>query len=75
MERAIDRRYVTIPLSGRRPTVRTATSDVAGEGCGHELDSWLKKTVSLPLTASAKPTHNMRLAAMPKQCRAVVNAP
>ena len=46
----------------------------ADDGCGHELDAWLKKTL-YPLIPSAKPKHNFTLAAMPKECRAVVKAP
>jgi penicillin-insensitive murein DD-endopeptidase len=46
----------------------------ADDGCGYELGSWLKKTL-YPLTPSAKPKHNFTLAAMPKECRAVVKAP
>jgi penicillin-insensitive murein DD-endopeptidase len=46
----------------------------ADDGCGRELESWLKKTL-YPLTPSAKPKHDFTLAAMPKECRAVVKAP
>jgi penicillin-insensitive murein DD-endopeptidase len=47
----------------------------SGDGCGHELDSWFSETALRPLTPTATPKHKFLLAAMPKDCRAVVNAP
>ena len=47
----------------------------SGDGCGHELDSWFTASMVQPPAPSAKPKHNFTLAAMPKECRTVVNAP
>jgi penicillin-insensitive murein DD-endopeptidase len=57
------------PLCKRQPPANS------GDGCGKELESWLRRTESPPPPPAAKPQHNMRLAAMPTQCRAVVKAP
>jgi penicillin-insensitive murein endopeptidase len=46
-----------------------------GDQCGKELESWLKKTEAPPSPPTGKPQHNMKLAAMPVQCRVVVKAP
>jgi penicillin-insensitive murein DD-endopeptidase len=46
-----------------------------GDGCGGEVESWLKKTEPPPPPPSTKPKHNFTLAAMPKECREVVKAP
>jgi penicillin-insensitive murein DD-endopeptidase len=47
----------------------------ADDGCGKELESWLRKTEAPPAPAAAKAQHNMTLSALPTQCRAVVKAP
>jgi penicillin-insensitive murein DD-endopeptidase len=47
------------------------------EGCGHELDSWIKKALLLPKVPpiAPQPGHPMTLAGMPAACRQVVKAP
>ena len=48
----------------------------SGDGCGNEVDAWLRKTISPPQPATAaKPKPNFTLAAMPSECRKVVEAP
>jgi len=49
----------------------------ADEGCGHELDYWFKDSVlhPKPSPVPSPPKHQMTLAALPKDCRQVVNAP
>ncbi len=48
-----------------------------GDGCGHALDYWFKKSVlhPPPPKVPSKPAHAMTLAALPAACRAVVKAP
>ena len=63
-------------LSIRQPGMQAATAAAASaDGCGHELNSWLKETVLHPPSPGAKPKHNFPLSAMPKECREVVKAP
>jgi penicillin-insensitive murein endopeptidase len=57
------------PLCKKQP--ETGSSD----GCGSELAGWLRKTEAPPPPPGAKPQHNVPLAALPAQCRAVVRAP
>ena len=46
------------------------------DGCGAELKSWLKDTIVHPKpTPGGAPAHNMTMAALPKACKAVLNAP
>jgi penicillin-insensitive murein DD-endopeptidase len=45
------------------------------EGCGKELDAWIKKAMLAPKppAATQQPTHPLTLAGMPAACRQVVN--
>ena len=45
------------------------------DGCGHELETWLKESLVQPSATGVSPKHNFALAAMPKECHAVVKAP
>ena len=49
----------------------------AEEGCGHELDSWIKKAQLVPKqpAVTQQPTHPLTLAGMPSACRQVVKSP
>lgn len=67
--------HIRIACPAGSPLCKPQPQPNADDGCGHELASWLQKTVSHPLSPSAKPKHNFTVAAMPKECRAVVNAP
>jgi hypothetical protein len=46
----------------------------SGDGCGHELDSWLKESIVRLPSAGAKPKHNFTLAAMPKEKQGAVSS-
>jgi penicillin-insensitive murein DD-endopeptidase len=48
-----------------------------GEGCGYELDYWIKKAQLVPKEppAAQPPKHAITLAGMPPACRQVVKAP
>ncbi len=64
---------IACPLDS--PECKSQPPAASGDGCGQELDSWLKDSiVHLPVT-SANSKHNFTLAAMPKECRAVAKAP
>jgi penicillin-insensitive murein endopeptidase len=46
------------------------------DGCGADLKSWLKDSVvHLKPTAGAGPAHGIPMAKLPKECKAVLNAP
>jgi penicillin-insensitive murein endopeptidase len=52
----------------------------ADDGCGAELKSWLKEAVVHPPPPDPNkpapaPAHNMPMSALPKECKAVLNAP
>ena len=48
----------------------------ADDGCGAELKSWLKEDIVHPKPSPGPPpSHAMTMAALPKECKAVVNAP
>ena len=67
--------HVRIVCPSDSPHCKPQPPAGSGDGCGHELDPWLKDSVvHLPVTG-AKPKHNLTLAAMPKECRAVAQAP
>ena len=67
--------HVRIACPSDSPECKPQPPAGSGDGCGRELDSWLKESiVHLPATSS-KPKHDFTLAAMPKGCRAVVKAP
>jgi penicillin-insensitive murein DD-endopeptidase len=67
--------HVRIACPPDSPLCKPQPPTGSGDGCGPELASWLKKTEPPPPPSTGKPQHNMRLAAMPVQCRAVVKAP
>jgi penicillin-insensitive murein DD-endopeptidase len=67
--------HVRIACPPDSPLCKPQPPTGLGDGCGPELASWLKKTEPLPPPPAGKPQHNMTLAAMPVQCRAVVKAP
>ena len=50
---------------------------LADEGCGYELDYWIKKAQLVPKEppAAQPPKHPTTLAGMPPTCRQVVKAP
>jgi penicillin-insensitive murein DD-endopeptidase len=66
--------HVRIACPPDSPLCKPQPPTGSGDGCGPELASWLKKTEPPP-PPTVKPRHNMTLAAMPVQCRAVVKAP
>jgi penicillin-insensitive murein endopeptidase len=67
--------HVRIICPSDNPQCKPQPPVGSGDGCGHELDPWLKESVvHLPVTG-AKPKHNLTLAAMPKECRGVATAP
>ena len=46
------------------------------DGCGAELKSWLKDSIIHPAPSpGGSAAHNMTMAALPKECKAVLNAP
>ena len=49
----------------------------AEQGCGHELDSWIKKAqlVPKPPAVTQQPIYPLTLAGMPSACRQVVKSP
>jgi penicillin-insensitive murein DD-endopeptidase len=67
--------HVRIACPSDSPQCKSQLPVGLGDGCGHELESWLKESILHPPTPSATPKHNFTLAAMPKECRAVMNAP
>jgi penicillin-insensitive murein endopeptidase len=67
--------HVRLACPSDSPQCKPQPPAGSGDGCGNELDSWLKEAiVHLPATG-AKPGHNFNLAGMPKECRAVAKAP
>jgi penicillin-insensitive murein DD-endopeptidase len=67
--------HVRIACPPDSPLCKPQPPTGSGDGCGAELASWLKKTEPPPPPPTGKPHHNMTLARMPVQCRAVVRAP
>ncbi len=67
--------HIRIACPSDSPQCKPQPPTAAGDGCGHELDSWLKESIVHPPATGAKPKHNFTLAAMPKECRKVVEAP
>jgi penicillin-insensitive murein DD-endopeptidase len=47
----------------------------AGDGCGRELEHWLRKEVRFPKPAPARPPRPVRLGDLPRACRSVLAAP
>ena len=46
------------------------------DGCGAELKSWLKESIIHPKPSpGGAPAHGMTMSALPKECKAVLNAP
>jgi len=46
------------------------------DGCGAELKSWLKESIIHPKPSpGGPPSHGMTMAALPKECKAVLKAP
>jgi penicillin-insensitive murein endopeptidase len=46
------------------------------DGCGAELKSWLKDSIIHPKPSpGGPPAHGMTMSALPKECKAVLNAP
>jgi penicillin-insensitive murein endopeptidase len=67
--------HVRIACPSDSPECKPQPPAGSSDGCGHELDSWLKQALVQPSTTGASPKHNFLLAAMPKECRAVAKAP
>jgi penicillin-insensitive murein endopeptidase len=67
--------HVRIACPSDSPQCKPQPPAGSGDGCGHELDSWLKEVIVHPPASGAKSQHNFTLAAMPKECRAVAKAP
>ncbi len=67
--------HVRIACPPDSPQCKSQPPVGSGDECGRELDSWFSESVLRPLAPTAAPKHNFPLAAMPKECRAVVNAP
>jgi penicillin-insensitive murein endopeptidase len=67
--------HVRIACPPDSPLCKQQALVSSAAGCGDELDSWLEETLLHPPEPSARPKHNFTLAAMPKECRAVVEAP
>jgi penicillin-insensitive murein DD-endopeptidase len=67
--------HIRIACPPDSPECKPQPPPASADGCGHELDSWLKETVLHPPSPGAKPKHNFPLSAMPKECREVVKAP
>jgi penicillin-insensitive murein DD-endopeptidase len=67
--------HVRIACPSDSPQCKPQSPAGSGDGCGHELDTWLKESIVHPPATGAKPKHNFTLAAMPKECRAVAKAP
>ena len=67
--------HIRIACPSDSPECKPQPPPASADGCGHELNSWLKKTVLHPPSPGAKPKHNFPLSAMPKECREVVKVP
>jgi penicillin-insensitive murein endopeptidase len=67
--------HVRIACPSDSPECKPQPPAGSSDGCGHELDSWLKQSLVQPSATGASPKHNFPLAAMPKECRAVAMAP
>jgi penicillin-insensitive murein endopeptidase len=67
--------HIRIACPSDSPQCKPQLPVASGEGCGRELDSWLKESIVHPPATGAKSKHNFTLAAMPKECRKVVEAP
>jgi penicillin-insensitive murein DD-endopeptidase len=67
--------HVRIACPSDSPQCKPQPPAGSGDGCGHELDSWLKESLVHPPATGATPKHNFSLAAMPKECLAVAKAP
>ena len=68
--------HVRIFFPADSPQCKPQPLPPTDEGCGHELDSWIKKALLLPKppAVAQPPQHPMTLAAMPAACRRVVKA-
>jgi penicillin-insensitive murein DD-endopeptidase len=67
--------HVRIACPSDSPQCKPQPPAGSSDGCGQELDSWLKESLVHPPATGATPKHNFSLAAMPKECRAVAKAP
>jgi penicillin-insensitive murein DD-endopeptidase len=67
--------HIRIACPSDSPECKPQPPPASADGCGHELDSWLKETVLHPPSPGAKAKHNFPLSAMPKECREIVKAP
>jgi penicillin-insensitive murein endopeptidase len=67
--------HIRIACPASSPQCKPQRSPSSGDGCGRELDSWLKESLVHPSASGANAKQNIPLTAMPKECRAVVMAP
>jgi penicillin-insensitive murein endopeptidase len=68
--------HVRIACPPDNPECKPQPPAPSGDGCGAELKSWLKDSIIHPKPSpGGPPAHGMLMSALPKECKAVLNAP
>src|SRR5262245_25447272 len=65
--------HVQVACPAGSPECKPAAPPSAGDGCGHDLDFWFKKSTLHPPPSKPKPA--LTLAGLPPACRQIVKAP